>query len=232
MSAEAGTAAGGPMSAYDDPNPPGPGERRGSSLRCGRSCSDGSLEERLRRPAHQRNRVVPIEPGDIDHPHQSLDADRGAHGEHELAELGVGEIVAEAVEGFGDPPDRPALAKGQGIWFGVIHLEREAQHGALLRLGVKDHRSEVAHDGVEAFGWGIRCVLSEHRGGPHLRVGGEQQSTLVRKVAVRRRPRGRRRRGGVIDRRRDSAGHQGTSGGDQRRPGTGLLRGAASGLGG
>src|SRR5690348_7320200 len=71
----------------------------------GRNCGR-MLEECLRGPAHEGDAVIPGQAGDVDEPDDRLDADRGADGEHELAELLVGEVIADAVERLGDPGDR------------------------------------------------------------------------------------------------------------------------------
>jgi hypothetical protein len=64
------------------------------------------LKERLRGPAHERDRIVPGELGHVDEPNNRFNADGGADAEHELAELLVGELTADAVERLGDPPTR------------------------------------------------------------------------------------------------------------------------------
>jgi hypothetical protein len=89
-------------------------------------------EQCLRGPARERDGVVPRQAGDVDEPDDRLDADGGADADHELAELLVGEVTADAVERLGDPCDRTSLTEGQRVSFGGVGLKREAQHCSLL----------------------------------------------------------------------------------------------------
>src|SRR5690348_2736516 len=87
------------------PCPGGAGPPAGSAGCWGRNCGR-MLEECLRGPAGERGGVVPRQAGDVGEPDDGFDADGGADAEHELAELLVGEVSAEAVERLGDPGDR------------------------------------------------------------------------------------------------------------------------------
>jgi hypothetical protein len=181
------------------------------------------LQECLRGPARERDGVVPRQAGDVDEPDDCLDADGGADADHELAELLVGEVTADAVERFGDPRDRASLAEGQSVSFCGVGLEGEAQHSSLLGLGVEDHGAEVADDGIEPGRRVLRRVRRKHRRGGDLRVRRHKQRALGREVAVRGRPRDGGRGRGSLNRRRDAGGDEVTRGGDQGVSGPGLL---------
>ena len=81
------------------------------------------LEESLRGPAREGGCVVPRQAGDVDEPDDRLDADGGADAEHELADLLVGEVTANAVECLGDPGDCASLAKRERVSFSGVGLE-------------------------------------------------------------------------------------------------------------
>ena len=143
------------------------------------------LEECLRGPAGERDGVVPRQAGDVDEPDDRFDADGGADAEHELAELLVGQVTADAVERLGDPGDRASLAERERVPFGGVGVQGEPQHCSLLGLGVEDHGGEVGDDGIESLGRILRRVRRKHRRGGDLGVRRQKQRALVREVAVR-----------------------------------------------
>src|SRR5260370_8982924 len=86
----------------------------GSAGCWGRNCGR-PLKEGLRGTAYECEGVVPRQAGHVDEPDDRLDADGGTDAEHELAELLVGQVTADAVERLGDPSDRASLAEGQHV---------------------------------------------------------------------------------------------------------------------
>jgi hypothetical protein len=74
---------------------------------------EGGTEHCLRGPAHERDRILARQPGDIDQPDQRLDAGSAADGKAEPMDLLVGELPSQGVQCFLDPRDRPSLPEGQ-----------------------------------------------------------------------------------------------------------------------
>jgi hypothetical protein len=75
----------------------------------GGATLDGCAQQSGRRPAHERERFVPRQAGDIGEPHQSLDARRRTDGEHEASNLGLGERPVKRGERVLEPADGAAL---------------------------------------------------------------------------------------------------------------------------
>src|SRR5258707_5437097 len=107
---------------------PGWAARPAGLAGCWRRDRGRMLEECLRGPARERDGVVPRQAGDVDEPDDRLDADGGADADHQLAELLVGEVTADAVWNHSriEQPIAASLGDGRAVFFcGIARNQAE-----------------------------------------------------------------------------------------------------------
>ena len=133
-----------------------------------------ALHQGDRRPRHLVDRLVRGQAGDVGQPDQRLDAADGADGDRQRRTPSVPSRPDRGSSASVNQPIARPCRSGSCAG-GRVGLEGEAEHRALLRLGVDHHRHEAADRRLDPLLGVVAHVGRQHRGRLDLGVGGDEE---------------------------------------------------------